>query len=275
MNPSWYSNWFDRVARGAAAWGVSLALAGAVLPVQAADVQPLRESYLDAIFSQPGFGSQTIDIRFNPTQTIYGEDWLVIDVDKGFPDDGPGSIWGLTQAGGLAIPNIRRAFGTDAILPDGSMNRDHMRALVFKDPKQRIILEKILHPKIREVVQQRLEQGAQHYFLIVVPLLFEKGGWGELMDEVIVVDCPVDQQVARVIQRNGWPETQVRAVIGNQADRKVRLAGADHIIENTGDLPELIEKIDEQNARPERHQKPEDQHVPQQLQGFFPVGMTT
>mgnify|MGYP006206055263 CR=1 FL=1 len=150
----------------------------------------------------------------------------------------------LTQAGGLAIPNIRRAFGTDAILPDGSMNRDHMRALVFKDPKQRIILEKILHPKIREVVQQRLEQGAQHYFLIVVPLLFEKGGWGELMDEVIVVDCPVDQQVARVIQRNGWPETQVRAVIGNQADRKVRLAGADHIIENTGDLPELIEKID-------------------------------
>lgn len=150
----------------------------------------------------------------------------------------------LTQTGGLAIPNIQRAFGAGAILPDGSMNRDHMRALVFKDPKQRAILEKILHPKIREVVQQRLEHGAPHYFLIVVPLLFEKGGWGELMDEVIVVDCPVDQQVARVIQRNGWPETQVRAVIGNQADREVRLAGADHVIENTGDLPELIEKID-------------------------------
>jgi dephospho-CoA kinase len=119
-----------------------------------------------------------------------------------------------------------------------------MRALVFKDPKQRAILEKILHPKIREVVQQRLEQGAPNYFLIVVPLLFEKGGWGELMDEVIVVDCPVDQQVARVIQRNGWPEAQVRAVIGNQADREVRLAGADYVVENTGDIPELIEKID-------------------------------
>lgn len=150
----------------------------------------------------------------------------------------------LTQTGGLAIPNIRRAFGDGAILPNGSMNRDHMRALVFKDPKQRIILEKILHPKIREMVQQRLEQGAPLYFLIVVPLLFEKGGWGELMDEVVVVDCPVDQQVARVIQRNGWPEAQVRAVIGNQADREVRLAGADHVIENTGNLPELIEKID-------------------------------
>lgn len=94
------------------------------------------------------------------------------------------------------------------------------------------------------MVQQRLEQGAPLYFLIVVPLLFEKGGWGELMDEVVVVDCPVDQQVARVIQRNGWPEAQVRAVIGNQADREVRLAGADHVIENTGNLPELIEKID-------------------------------
>ncbi len=151
---------------------------------------------------------------------------------------------GLTQPGGQAISNIRRAFGEEAILPNGGMNRDHMRKLVFKDPKQRGILEKILHPKIREVVEQELEKGAPEYFLIVVPLLFEKNGWQDLMDEIVVVDCPVDQQVARVIQRNGWPEAQVRAVIGNQVDRQVRLAGANHVIENTGPLPELTEKID-------------------------------
>ena len=151
---------------------------------------------------------------------------------------------GLTQPGGQAISNIRRAFGDEAILPNGGMNRDHMRNLVFKDPKQRIILEKILHPKIREVVQQELEKGAPEYFLIVVPLLFEKDGWRDLMNEIVVVDCPVDQQVARVIERNGWPETQVRAVIGNQVDRQVRLAGANHVIENTGPLPELFKKID-------------------------------
>lgn len=150
----------------------------------------------------------------------------------------------LTQTGGLAIASIRRAFGEQAVLPDGSMNRDHMRALVFKNPEQRVVLEKILHPKIREKVQRQLELGASQYFVVVVPLLFEKGGWGELMDDIVVVDCPVDQQVARVIQRNGWPETQVRAVINNQASREVRIHGADHVIENTGDLPTLIKKID-------------------------------
>ena len=129
-------------------------------------------------------------------------------------------------------------------LPDGSMNRDHMRALVFKNPEQRVALERILHPKIREEVQRQLAQGALQYFVVVVPLLFEKGGWGELMDDIVVVDCPVDQQVERVIQRNGWPETQVRAVINNQASREVRTKGADHVIENTGDLPELIQKVD-------------------------------
>ncbi|WP_138519414.1 dephospho-CoA kinase [Limnobacter alexandrii] len=150
----------------------------------------------------------------------------------------------LTKAGGLAMPDIQKAFGPEAVLPDGSMNRDHMRALVFKEPEKRLTLEKILHPKIRQLVQQQLDAGAPLYFVLVVPLLFEKGGWGELMDEIIVVDCPVEQQVHRVIQRNGWPETQVRAVMQNQATRETRLAGATLVIENNGELVELIEKID-------------------------------
>lgn len=150
----------------------------------------------------------------------------------------------LTQPHGLAMPAIEHTFGVDAIAADGSMNRDYMRGLVFKNPQQRIILEKILHPLIREAVQNRLDQGAPNYFLIVVPLLFEKGGWNELMDEIVVVDCPVQQQVARVIDRNKWPEEQVLAVINNQASREVRIKGADHVIENTAGLTELIEKID-------------------------------
>jgi dephospho-CoA kinase len=150
----------------------------------------------------------------------------------------------LTKANGLAMPDIRKAFGKEAVLPDGSMNRDHMRALVFKEPDKRIALEKILHPKIRQLVQLKLNAGAPLYFVLVVPLLFEKEGWGELMDEIIVVDCPVEQQIQRVIQRNGWPEAQVRAVIQNQATREKRLAGATKVIENNGDLAELVKKID-------------------------------
>lgn len=150
----------------------------------------------------------------------------------------------LTQPQGLAMPEIRQHFGQEALLPDGRMNRDYMRKLVFNNPEMRLTLEKILYPLIRKTVQQKLDLGTPHYFVIVVPLLFEKGGWNELMDEIVVVDCPVEQQVARVIERNGWSEEQVRAVMQNQASRETRLKGADHVIENTGALTELIEKID-------------------------------
>ena len=150
----------------------------------------------------------------------------------------------LTQPNGLAMPEIQRQFGDEAVLHDGRMNREYMRGLVFENPQTRLDLEKILHPLIRDTVRQQLNQGTAHYFLIVVPLLFEKGGWNELMDEIIVVDCPVEQQVSRVVQRNGWPEKQVHAVINNQATRETRLKGADHVVENTGDLAELIAKTD-------------------------------
>lgn len=150
----------------------------------------------------------------------------------------------LTKAGGQAMPDIAQTFGQQALCADGSMNRDYMRTLVFQDPEQRVKLESIIHPKIRQVVQDKLNEPVQSYFVLVVPLLFEKGGWGSLMDEIVVVDCPVEQQIQRVMQRNGWPESQVRAVIQNQASREVRLSGCTEVIENTGGLPELLEKID-------------------------------
>jgi len=150
----------------------------------------------------------------------------------------------LTRPHGLAMAAIAQEFGEAAVAADASMNRDYMRALVFKNPELRLVLEKILHPLIRQTVQNRLDEGAPLYFVIVVPLLFEKGGWNEIMDEIVVVDCPVDQQIERVAQRNKWPEEQILAVINNQVNRQTRLEGADHVLENTGGLTELIEKID-------------------------------
>ena len=155
----------------------------------------------------------------------------------------------LTAQQGRAMPGIIEAFGSKAANPDGSMNRDYIRSLVFKSPSQRKRLEQILHPAIREAVQNTLNQGTPMYFLVVVPLLFEKGGWGELMDAIVVVDCPTETQIQRVMSRNGWPKSQIQAVIDNQATRETRLAGADFVIHNDGDLTRL-----EQSSR-ELHQK--------------------
>lgn len=150
----------------------------------------------------------------------------------------------LTASQGEALPFIQKAFGKQAILPDGSMNRNHLRELIFEAPEQKAKLENILHPLIQHHVQLRLAQDTPNYFVLVVPLLFEKQGWEQLVNETVVVDCAADLQLARVIARNGWANAQVQAVMKHQMSREERLRRADHVIENNGDLSELISKID-------------------------------
>ena len=119
-----------------------------------------------------------------------------------------------------------------------------MRRRVFADPAARDRLERILHPMIRQLSAERVRAARAPYVILAVPLLVESGNYRQRCDHVVVVDCPEEQQVRRVIQRNGWPETQVRTVMQNQATRERRRAGATQVIENNGDLAELIEKID-------------------------------
>ncbi|MFX8239206.1 dephospho-CoA kinase, partial [Acinetobacter baumannii] len=63
-------------------------------------------------------------------------------------------------------------------------------------------------------------------------------------DRILVVDCPVETQIARVIARNGLPRTQVEAIIARQASREARLAAADDVIDNSGTLADLLPQID-------------------------------
>ncbi|HEY1057892.1 MAG TPA: dephospho-CoA kinase [Limnobacter sp.] len=151
----------------------------------------------------------------------------------------------ITAAGGAAMSAIEEAFGPAALRPDGAMDRDYIRKLAFDQPAVRSHLEQILHPIIRHTIQEELQDVTAPYCVLVIPLLFEKGGWHEFMDAVVVVDCPVDVQFARVKKRNGWPDSQIHAVIEAQASRATRLAGADFVIENHGDEADLIAQVDE------------------------------
>lgn len=68
--------------------------------------------------------------------------------------------------------------------------------------------------------------------------------WRSLVDRILVVDCPVDTQIARVMARNGLPRAQVEAIIARQASREARLAAADDVIDNSGTLADLLPQID-------------------------------
>jgi dephospho-CoA kinase len=139
----------------------------------------------------------------------------------------------LTAPGGAAIPAIAAAFGDDMIASDGAMDRARMRTLVFGDPAQRQRLEAILHPMIGTATRaQASRASAGQPVVFDVPLLTESGTWRARVDRVLIVDCSVATQIARVVARSGWAPEAVERTIAQQATRTQRRAIADAVIVN-------------------------------------------
>ncbi|MGE0313044.1 MAG: dephospho-CoA kinase [Lautropia sp.] len=153
----------------------------------------------------------------------------------------------LTAPGGAAIDPIRAAFGDGVIGADGSMDRAAMRGLVFSDPAARRRLEAILHPMIRARTEAGVAAAARAgapYAIIAIPLLVESGDPRGRADRVLVVDCPEDVQVARVMRRSGLERAQVDAIMAAQATRAARLAAADDVIDNAGEPAALDAQVE-------------------------------
>lgn len=138
----------------------------------------------------------------------------------------------LTEVGGPAIPAIQRAFGAEAIAPDGSMNRDWVRAKVFSDATAKQVLESILHPLIGSATQAAINAAPTTWVICDVPLLVESARWRREVQGVWVVDCTIETQIERVRARNHWTESTIRSVIDKQATRLQRLQAADVITYN-------------------------------------------
>ncbi|MBT6183887.1 MAG: dephospho-CoA kinase, partial [Betaproteobacteria bacterium] len=115
--------------------------------------------------------------------------------------------------------------------------------IVFKDDSARKLLEKILHPKIREEVEGDLAKATSVYTIVVVPLLIEKKGY-EFLDRILVVDCDEKLQLDRVQTRSGLSESQVTDIMSKQATRKQRLSAADDVITNNTDLDLLKSQVE-------------------------------
>ena len=148
----------------------------------------------------------------------------------------------ITAPGGEAIPQITEAFGADFIDPHGALNRPKMRTVVFEDPSARQALERITHPLIQEeTVKQALElaKSGVPYLVFVVPLLIESGFWTKLIDYLVVVDCPEETQIQRVMHRNNMKRSEVEKILKAQTSRNARLTPANAVIENQGSLDEL------------------------------------
>jgi len=154
----------------------------------------------------------------------------------------------ITAPHGIAMPRIAAEFGSEFVAADGSLDRARMRTLVFGDEGARKRLEGITHPLIRVETEREQREARGPYVIVVVPLLVESGSWKNRVNRVLTVDCSVDTQIARVMNRNGFSREQVLAIIARQATRDARLAAADDVIRNDNAPLEALEaQVDAQH----------------------------
>ncbi len=148
----------------------------------------------------------------------------------------------LTQPGQPALAAIRAKLGDAIIEADGSMNRAALRKLIFTDETKRRWLEDLLHPLIRAEMEKRIEQATSPYCIAVIPLLFETRP-NPLIQRVLVVDAPIDLQIARTVERDHASPEAISAILKTQVDRETRLSKADDVINNQGSLEALIAQV--------------------------------
>ncbi len=154
----------------------------------------------------------------------------------------------IVAPGTPALDAIRVRFGDAVLLPDGSLDRRALREQVFADPAARRDLEAITHPAIRERMQAWSRTAAGPYQIHMIPLLAEGGGRRDF-NRVLVVDCPEELQIQRVMQRDGVDANSARNVLAAQASRAERLAIADDVIVNDGDRDKLSQDVDALHRR--------------------------
>ncbi len=151
----------------------------------------------------------------------------------------------VVEPGTPGLAAVVDAFGPEVLTEDGRLDRAALGALVFTDEVARRRLERILHPLIRGRAAE-VEAAAPPGALVVhdIPLLVETGQ-GDTFDAVLVVDVPVETQVDRMVRDRGWTREDAEARVAAQASRDQRLAAATYVIDNTGTLDDLRDRVTE------------------------------
>lgn len=142
-----------------------------------------------------------------------------------------------------AFASIVQHFGKEIVLSDGSLDRSKLRHIIFNDSKQRLWLENLLHPLIRNEMHEQLAALSAPYVIAVIPLLLEVEFYS-FINRILVVDTSEPTQIERVMARDKSSSREdIMGIVKSQANRKDRIAKAHDIIVNDGTLEDLIPQI--------------------------------
>lgn len=148
----------------------------------------------------------------------------------------------VVAPGTPALHAIVERFGKTVLNTDGSLNRQTLRQQIFQHPLQRLWLEGLLHPLIRTMMQQQAQRLKTPYGIAVIPLLKNPADYPWLQ-RILVVDAPKNLQLQRLQQRDHIDKMQAEAILAAQLSREERLALADDVLENTGNLATLSSRV--------------------------------
>lgn len=173
----------------------------------------------------------------------------------------------VVEPGGPAYGAVVDRFGPAIVGPNGALDRQALAAIVFADPGARSDLERIVWPAVGQAMRARLaaEASTDHVVVLDIPLLAESASGHQTddrpsgdgrppagrpdvrpdlgLDGVVVVDCPVEVAVARLVAQRGMNEADIRSRLAAQASRQARLALADVVIDNGGDRTQLEAEV--------------------------------
>lgn len=184
--------------------------------------------FIVGLVGRAGSGKSTV------AQTLASEGAIVIDADR---------IGHQVTDGDAEVRRaLEREYSAEVYRPDGTLDRARVAAKVFADPQARRRLDELVHPRILEVIRERLQQlraaGTRAVVMIDAALMLQ---WGleRHCDAVLAVTAPEAEQVRRLRSARGWTEAQARARLGAQWSDERYATAADEVIDNRGSIDEL------------------------------------
>ena len=150
----------------------------------------------------------------------------------------------VVAPGSDGLGAIVAAFGPASLDGEGKLDRAAMRRRVFSDDRARLTLEGITHPRVRQWLREHVLADREPYCLLAIPLLAENIDHYRWVDRVLVVDAPDEVRLARVMQRDNIDAELAQRMLDRQAGRDQRLAIADDVIDNGGDVGALAPAVE-------------------------------
>jgi len=150
----------------------------------------------------------------------------------------------LQQPGGEIFLRMVEMFGEKVLATDGSLDRGAVAKEVFKDAELLKKLNSLIHPVVRRVMNERVEnyRATEKIVILDIPLLVENPREG--LDGVLVVDLDPQIAIDRIVSQRNMTLDDAKSRVAAQSTREQRLAIADHVVDNSGDRDALAIQVD-------------------------------